>query len=217
MKGFVTKGATALCLTSGLTLAGGCWSYRDLVDPCWPERYEYAARQEVHAALAPQVSNGHVLDQTVWNYHFEVASDKLTPGGMEHLAYLARRRPAPDPMVYLQTAQDISYDPASADKFAEGRSNLDNRRIQAIQSYLNAQTAGRHVTFEVLVHDPSEVGMAAEAMGRAVQGMYSGQRGILVGAGGGGGAGASNVAGGAGAGAGGGGGGAGNGGGGPPR
>src|SRR5436190_5624671 len=115
MKGFIPKGVTALCLTSGLALGGGCHDYRDLVDPCYPERYEYAARQEVHGALAPQVNNGHVLDQTLWNYHFEAGTDKLTPGGMQHLAYLARRRPAPDCIVYLQTAQDLPYDPATPD------------------------------------------------------------------------------------------------------
>ena len=71
--------------------------------------------------IAPQVSNGHVLDQTVWNYDFEPGTDKLTGGGLEHLAYLARRRPQPDPMVYLQTAQDVAYDPASPDKLAATR------------------------------------------------------------------------------------------------
>src|SRR5947209_13330680 len=161
MKGLISTRLAAVCLTGGLTLSGGCHTYRDLVDPCYPERYEYAARQEVHAALAPQVNNGHVLDQTVWNYHFELGTDKLTPGGLQHLAYLARRRPCPDPIVYLQTAQDVSYDPTASDKFAETRAGLDNRRIQAIQSYLNAQTTGRRVSFDVLVHDRSEVGIAA--------------------------------------------------------
>ena len=74
--------------------------YRDLVDPCYPERYNYQARQEVVASYTPQVQNGHVLDQTVWNYDFEAGTDRLTGGGLEHLAYLARRRPQPDPVVY---------------------------------------------------------------------------------------------------------------------
>src|SRR5437868_1877918 len=105
MKGFIRRSVAAGCVAGSLALAGGCY-YRDLVDPCYPERYQNAAKQEVYAACAPQMNNGHVLDQTVWNYHFETGKDKLTPGGVEHLAYLARRRPCPDPTVYVQTAQD---------------------------------------------------------------------------------------------------------------
>src|SRR5438552_461220 len=111
MNGFLKKSATAWLTGAGL--AGvGCYSYRDLVDPCYPDRYNYAAKQEVKEAFAPQMQNGHILDQTVWNYHFEAGTAKLTPGGMDYLAYLARRRPAPDPVIYLQVAQDVVYDPA---------------------------------------------------------------------------------------------------------
>src|SRR5262245_13054485 len=99
MKGVIRKAVAALgcavvaagavgCHTCGGCGHGGC-DY-DLYDRCYPERYWYMARKEVNAALAPQVQNGHVLDQTVWNHHFEVGTDRLTPGGMEHLAYLAR-------------------------------------------------------------------------------------------------------------------------------
>src|SRR5262249_50673817 len=195
MKGFIRKSLAALCLAGGLTGGGGCNAYRDLVDPCYPERYEFAASQEVHAALAPQVYNGHVLDQTVWNYQFETGTDRLNAGGMEHLAYLARRRPCPDPCVYLQTAQDIPYDPAAPDRFAEQRARLDNQRIQALQNYLSAQTAARHMTFDVVVHDPAEVGIEAVPIGVSLQKMYSGSQGILPSTAG---AGASNTSGGGG-------------------
>ena len=111
MKGFIAKTASAVSF-SGLALAlvNGCY-YRDIVDPCYPQRYEYAARMEVNQAFAPQVRNGHVLDQTLWNYEFEPGTARLTPGGMEHLAYLARRRPTPDTTPYLQLAQppDVVY------------------------------------------------------------------------------------------------------------
>ena len=69
MKGFIPR--TALGLGLSLFTLAGCAAYRDIVDPCWPERYNYMARQEVKEGFAPQVQNGHVLDQTVWNYHFE--------------------------------------------------------------------------------------------------------------------------------------------------
>src|SRR5262245_49955435 len=54
---------------------GDC--YRNFIDPCYPERYEHAARQAVLAPFAQQVHNGHVLNQTIWNYYFEAGSDKL--------------------------------------------------------------------------------------------------------------------------------------------
>jgi len=170
MNGFITKGVAALCVTGGLAWGTGCECYRNLVDPCYPERYEYAARQEVCQAFVPQVNNGHVLEQTVWNYQFEPGTDKLTPGGLDHLAYLARRRPCPDPTIFLQTAEDIVYDPATPDKFAEARASLDARRIQALQKYLTAQTADRAVPFEIVVHDPGEVGISALPVANAIQG-----------------------------------------------
>jgi hypothetical protein len=54
-------------------------------------------------------------------------------------------------------------------------------------------TAGRHLTFEVSVHDPSEVGLAALPVGIAIQKNYIGFQGNLPTSTG---AGAANVAGG---------------------
>lgn len=181
MKGFMSKCLTALGVTSGLAVAGGCDCYQNLVDPCYPQRYEFASRQEVIAAFAPQVSNGHILDQTVWNYQFEPGTDRLTRGGMDHLAYLAHRRPYPDCTIYLATAHDaeLPYDPAAPAKYNEQRQNLDQKRIQAIQNYMAAETAGRPVSFEVVVHDPPEVGLAATPVGISVQKMYTGFQGTF--------------------------------------
>jgi hypothetical protein len=201
MKGIIAKTAMTLCVLTSLGWLTGCETdgdrvgYRDVVDPCYPQRYWYSSRQEVNAAMAPQVNNGHILDQTVWNYHFEPGTDRLTPGGMEHLAYLARRRPCPDPVVYLQTAQDIPYDQATPEKFPDLRATLDNRRIQAVQSYLVAQSAGRNANFEVFVHDPSDPGIAAPPAGITIQKMYLGSQGNLPLTAG---AGATNASGGAG-------------------
>jgi hypothetical protein len=186
MKGFITRGLTTACLAGVLALAGGCELYHNLVDPCYPQRYEYMSRQEANAAMAPQVSNGRVLDQTVWNYHFDSGTDRLNAAGMEHLSYLARRRPLPDALVYLQTAQDIAFDVNAPDKFAMLRTDLDNHRLQAVQKYLNAITAGRQLSFEVVVHDPSNVGLPAAPLGGdgkypgAVQKMYLGFQGNLT-------------------------------------
>jgi hypothetical protein len=166
MNGFITNRMGAVCLAGGLALLGGCDCYRNLVDPCWPERYNYQARQEVCQAFVPQVNNGHILDQTVWNWHFEPGTERLTPGGLKHLSILARRRPCPDPRVFLQTAQDVVYDAGAPEKFALGRTELNAKRVEAIQKYLTAQTADRPMGFDVVVHDPGEVGLSAvEAQG----------------------------------------------------
>lgn len=177
MNGFIKKQAAGMCLIGGLAALAGCSCYRDIVDPCYPARYEAESRNLVISALAPQVNNGHVLDQTIWNYQFEAGSDKLTPGGIQTLAYLARRRPAPDPVVYVQTAQDIET--GNFDKFADERSKLDNKRIDAVRKALAAMTAGRAVNFEVLVHDPHEVGLTAQPMARQIQLRDSGMQGVL--------------------------------------
>src|SRR5262245_30464133 len=166
--GILRQNLKALCLAGGLALLGGCEHtgfacYRYLVDPCYPERYAYMSRQEVRDTMSAQINNGHVLDQTVWNNHFEPGSEKLTTSGMNHLTYLSQRRPCPDAVVYLQTAQDISYDPAAPDRFVEIRNTLDSKRAESIKKFLGALTANRRVDFQVVVHDPAEVGMAAVA------------------------------------------------------
>lgn len=184
MKGLITKGLLLACGAMTLALVGGCYTCSDFIDPCWPERYEAMARSEVREASAAQVANGHVLDQTIWNWQFELGSDKLTPGGMDHLDYLARRRPAPDCQLYLQTAHDVTYDPAASDKFSETRSDLDNRRIVAIQKYLAATTAGRPLGFQVTVHDPGDPGISAVPAVNAVRSMYGASIGVLAGGGG---------------------------------
>jgi hypothetical protein len=192
MNGFITKTITTLSLAACVVAGPGCRRYKDLVDPCYPERYNFAARREVCAAIAPQVRNGHILDQTVWNHHFDRGSDRLNAGGMDHLIYLVHRRPCPDPVVYLATAQDIAYDPSAPEKFVETRSILDAQRVEAIQKYLNAQTAGRDIAWQVVVHDPAEVDIHAIPMNNSIQQMQANFQGILPGglnAGGGGGGG----------------------------
>ena len=179
MKGFVKKSMAALGVTNGLLAMLGCSGYHNLVDPCYPERYRSMARQEVKAASDPQIANGHALDHTVWNYHFDQGTDHLTIGGQAHLRYVAQRRPAPTGTIFLQTAQDVSYDAADSKKFSESRAELDARRSQAVQKYLNAITAGRQLSFEVVVHDPPEAGMSAAGAGLAVTRMQQSYQGTL--------------------------------------
>jgi hypothetical protein len=186
MNGFI-NGRGLLAGLCGLVLASlsGCYEYSDVVDPCYPARYYATSRNELIGAIAPQVNNGHILDQTVWNYDFDPGTDRLTAAGLLKLSYLARRRPAPDCTIYVQTAEDLSYDPATPNRLVESRTELDNKRREAVYKYLNAETAGRNLTFNVLVHDPADPGFAARPLGTAVTAMY----GRFQGSGGGGGAG----------------------------
>ncbi|MCI0404098.1 MAG: hypothetical protein L0212_11355 [Acidobacteria bacterium] len=196
MNGFIKRAVRAACVTGALAATQGCHHYYDVVDPCWPERYRFQAAQSVHGFTGTQAHNGHVLDQTMWNYHFEASTERLTPGGMDHLNYLARRRPHPDPMVYLQTAYDIlPYDAGAPEKLSENRTALDAKRIQAVKAYLGAQTSGRGLSFEVTVHDPAEVGLPMWVPAAKAHtdrgGPYGGALQSAVGGGGGGGGGGS--------------------------
>src|SRR5262249_15390471 len=175
-----------LCTLVALT---GCYGYRDIVDPCYPWRYNWTASQEVCEGLGNQVNNGHVLDQTVWPSDFERGTATLTGGGIDHLNTMLRRRPHPDPIIYLATAtlggspnsDDVIYSPAlGTDTLVQRREKLNQDRIEAIQKYLAVQTAGRNLNFQVYLHDPAQPYMNAPAMQKA----YSR---ITAGGGGGGG------------------------------
>src|SRR5262245_12454624 len=138
MKGFMKSTLTAACLAGGLCSMGcqGGEKYRDCVDPCQIERYSSAARQEVITAFAPQVQNGHILDQTIWNYHFEPGTDKLNVGGQDKLDQIVRRRPQPDARVFMATARDLTFNQEKPDEYADARRELDAKRSVAIQKYL---------------------------------------------------------------------------------
>ena len=122
------------CHSSGKTCGD---KYRDVVDTSWPERYNSVARQEVVAPFAVQVNNGHVLNQTVYNWHFEPGTDKLNAAGIQKLDSLARTRPNLDTRVYIQTARDLPVTPESIQHVTAHRTELDNRRAAAAERLLD--------------------------------------------------------------------------------
>src|SRR5262249_39285252 len=132
-------------------------------DPCWPDRYANEARAETVACFTPQVENGQVLDQTIWNQHFDYGTDRLNGAGMDKLDQLARRRPHPDTRLFLQTARDIPYDAEKPNDYAMKRNDLDTKRIATMQKYLAATLTGRPVTFDIQVHDPAYPGIDGAA------------------------------------------------------
>ena len=170
MKGFIAKAVAGVALGAGLSALVGCnHTYRDVVDTCWPERYNAMARSSVREAFFNQAANGHVLDQTVWDYMFArdaktgLPTDQLHPAGIDHMTYLSRRRPA-DLHLFLQTAQDIPYTPGEQpDRVIQARAELDQKRVQAIQAFLVTQLAPRGCTtpVQVTIHDPAPVGIQA--------------------------------------------------------
>jgi len=171
MKRFMTKLLSGAFLAGGV-LATGCHGFGGgcadgsctyCGDPCWPDRYANEARAATVASFQPQVENGHVLDQTIWNMHFDYGTDRLNGAGMDKLDQLSRRRPHPDCKLYMQTARDIAYDPEKPNDYATKRNDLDTKRITAIQKYLAATLTGRPANFEIQVHDPAYPGIDGAA------------------------------------------------------
>ena len=159
-----------LCLVPLSLTFTGCFGYRDVVDPYYPKRYSVEARNSVRASLAPQVSNGNVLDQTVWDFHFETGKPELNAMGKDHLKRFARRRPAAQEVIFLQVAQN-------PDEIANNK-ELNMARSENIKAYMTKISEDKvHPEFQVVLHDPAEVsgsGIEAETI---IIGKQSGVKG----------------------------------------
>jgi hypothetical protein len=169
--------------------AGCCW-YRNWVDVSYPERYECESRSAVTSALTTQTENGHVLDQTVWNVCFDPGTDRLTPAGVRALAYLGRRRPMPDTIIYLQQANDLPTEGKTPEQWVEARVKLDESRKNTVERFLLARTG---LEFQVVPHNPAEpslYGPEAVSIIRDIGGSAHGTLAAPAGAGAAGGAGA---------------------------
>ena len=165
----------AAALVCGSTV--GC-GYRDFVDVSYPERYEYEDRQCVCAYLTTQAQNGHILDQTIWNIYFEPGTDRLTAPGINQLSALGRRRPMPDVVVYLQTANDIAVDPANLPAMVKARVELDMARKKSVESFMLAQTG---LQFQVIMpHDPTVPYLFGQEGATAVREIAGSAKGIMT-------------------------------------
>jgi hypothetical protein len=139
-----------LCLVPMSLTITGCFGYRDVIDPYYPKRYNVDARNSVRTALAPQVSNGNVLDQTVWDFHFESGKPELNAMGKDHLKRLSRRRPAAQEVIFLQVAQN-------PDEKVNNK-ELNMARTENIKAYMTKISQDKvHPEFQVVLHDPAEV------------------------------------------------------------
>jgi len=162
-----------LCLVPLSLTFTGCFGYRDVVDPYYPKRYRVEARNSVRASLAPQVSNGNVLDQTVWDFHFETGKPELNAMGKDHLKRLARRRPAAQEVIFLQVAQN-------PDEIANNK-ELNKARSENIKAYMTKISQDKvHPEFQVVLHDPAEVSGSGVEAARIIGGKQSGVSGVFT-------------------------------------
>jgi len=162
-----------LCLVPLSLTITGCFGYRDVVDPYYPKRYNVDARNSVRASLAPQVSNGNVLDQTVWDFHFETGKPELNAMGKDHLKRLARRRPVAQEVIFLQVAQN-------PDENANNK-ELNKARSENIKTYMTKISEDKvHPEFQVVLHDPAEVSGSGIEAARIINGKQSGVSGIFT-------------------------------------
>ena len=162
-----------LCLVPLSLTFTGCFGYRDVVDPYYPKRYNVDARNSVRTALAPQVSNGNVLDQTVWDFHFESGKPELNAMGKDHLKRLARRRPVAQEVIFLQVAQN-------PDEKVNNK-ELNKARSENIKAYMTKISQDKvHPEFQVVLHDPAEVSGSGIEAARIINGKQSGVTGVFT-------------------------------------
>ena len=162
MKGFIKQTAATLWFSAALFTLLGCYHYRDVVDPCYPERYNSMARHSVREMHNAQADKGHLLDHTIWSNDFD--GKKLKPSGIERLRYVSHREPAPLLMkVYLQTVT-IPFDPKRpAEDQIKERDTLNEARIESIKAFLATQTSeDRNTTYEIKVHEYAQPTYPAE-------------------------------------------------------
>jgi hypothetical protein len=120
-------------------------------DRCWPERYHELARPTAKHAYAPQVANGHSLDQTVWNTDFESGTAKLTEAGKAHLNAIMRQ-PCAHRTVYLAASRAPIDDANCADRYYVATPELDAPRKAAVLKHL----ADMNCVSSVVLLGPSE-------------------------------------------------------------
>ena len=162
-----------LCIVPLSLTITGCFGYRDVVDPYYPKRYNVDARNSVRASLAPQVSNGNVLDQTVWDFHFEKEKPELNAMGKDHLKRLARRRPVAQEVIFLQVAQN-------PDEKVNNK-ELNKVRSETVKAYMNKISEDKvHPEFQVVLHDPAEVSGSGVEAARIINGKISGVSGVFT-------------------------------------
>lgn len=175
----IHKAGWAIALLSLVSVTGCYGTFHELVDPCYPERYSCKAREEVNDYRNAQVQNGLILEQTLFVHHFNPASEQLHPGGVALLQRLANRRPAPENVVYLQTAQNnYDLDFKKPEEYASKRKDLDDKRRVEVEKFLKMERPD--VNFTVVVSNPPKVGISGPEGRAAVNNVRGTARGYFM-------------------------------------
>jgi hypothetical protein len=192
----VTKTVWAAALLGVLSTTGCYGTFHEIVDPCYPERYNCKAREAVHSLSEAQIRNGMMYEQTLYVHHFDPAEGSLNAGGVAHLQRLASRRPAPETTIYLQTAQnsyDLDY--KKPEEYSSKRKDLDEKRKAAIEAYLKMERPDTN--FTVVLANPAKLGLSGAEGSSSIRNIRGTARGAFMipgfqDSGGGGGGGGNN-------------------------
>jgi hypothetical protein len=198
LRNTIHKAGWAMALLSLVSVTGCYGTFHEIVDPCYPERYNCKAREEVNDLRNAQVQNGLILEQTLFVHHFNPASETLNAGGVALLQRLANRRPAPENVFFIQTAQnnyDLDY--KKPEEYASKRNELNDKRKVEVEKFLKMERPD--VNFTVVVSNPARVGLSGAEGRAAVNNVRNTARGYFMipgfqdtGGGGGGGQGGGN-------------------------
>lgn len=179
LRNVIKKAGWAVALLSLVSVTGCYGTFHEVVDPCYPERYNCKAREAVHDLRSTQVANGLVYDQTLFVHHFNPASETLHPGGVAQLQRLANRRPAPETTIYLQSAQNTyDLDFKKPEEYASKRKELDDKRKKEVENFLKMERPD--VTFTVVMSNPAKVGISGTEGRAAVNNMRSSAMGYFM-------------------------------------
>jgi outer membrane protein OmpA-like peptidoglycan-associated protein len=177
-----TRNAVAAALAAGVMGAVGCAgpglqeSFQNVNNNnSWPERNSALARQAVLHPFEVQQNNAAVVNDVILNAYFDNGTDVLNGVGRDKLDQLARKMPAPNPVIWLQTSNDVVFDAKAPDKTSAARGELDQKRAGAVLAYLNARPAARGTGYNVQVvdnPDPTTNSTGPSSAVRGLQGQY---------------------------------------------
>jgi len=126
-----------------------------------------------------QAKNGLDLEQTLFNYHFETGTDRITPAGQNLLTRLATRRPAALRDVFVQNSFDAlasakDFDPTKAEAQAKMVQDLNEKRRLVVLAFLDHRGLKTDVgQWQGAVSFPSRIGMYSREAYIAVDLMHN--------------------------------------------
>jgi len=169
------------CAALALMSVTGCYgTFHEVVDPCYPERYNCKAREEVRALRDMQEANGTAIEQTLYVHYFKPGSAELNDAGVAVLERLSHRRPAPETTIFVQTAQntyDLDY--RQPEQLAQRRNELDNTRKAQVEQFL--RVARPDVNFTVVAGaNPGREGINGNEAATSVRNIRRTARGYFL-------------------------------------